>query len=336
MKFIFYYFQTTMTQRFQPAKLDVDPTILDSNLMLIKNEDDPLSSLFPSQKPKNPLSSLLPEEEYQSVTVVPKPGLCIKSKNAAGSKFFINLCKLSEIPAPPPIDESELSRMIEAEDYTNLWKVPMSLGAPRRESDKSGGECWAAEVAVNSAWFDQKMVSSELFTSFVITIAMEGLYDKYGEDARLDRDKWTVLKNKKFLGDKCPAHTIQLRQNIGIQHIEESSSRQESVKEVKKSLIIEEIGAEPSKLNSHTEPEFEIRREPHTDPVQLKCRVSLPGVTSVSDLSLDVGEDRIVVSCVKTNHLLDIFLPYNMDVNKTTATFALDKHDLHLTLPLLV
>ena len=43
------------------------------------------------------LDSLLPAPEYPSLTVVPKPGLCVKTKNDKGIKFFINICRLSEV-----------------------------------------------------------------------------------------------------------------------------------------------------------------------------------------------------------------------------------------------
>ena len=45
----------------------------------------------------------MPEEEYSSVTVYPKPGMCIKTKNDKGAKFFLNLCRVDEIPAPTPM-----------------------------------------------------------------------------------------------------------------------------------------------------------------------------------------------------------------------------------------
>ena len=57
------------------------------------------------------------------------------------------------------MEEQELERMIAEEDYSNLWRVPMSLGEPRKEQDKSGGECWAAEVAINTNWFEQMSAS---------------------------------------------------------------------------------------------------------------------------------------------------------------------------------
>ena len=326
-----------MPGNFQPAKLDVDSSILDSGLKIVDDPDDQISQLFPTnQRKNNPINTLLSagEAEYQTATVVPKPGICVKTKNASGTKFFINLCKLAEIPAPPPIEESELSRLIESEDYTNLWRVPMSLGAPRREADKTGGECWAAEVAVNSAWFDKTMAPSDLFTGFVLTIAMEGLCDKYGEDARLDRDKWTVLKNKKFLGDlaKCPAHRVQIRQNLITETLEKHSPGSSQVikpsvhSSAKKSMIIEEI------IGEDREPSYKIFREPEN---RLRCEVKLPGINSVKNITLDVGEDRLVVTAVKTKHLLDVFLPVNMDNNKASANFVIENHTLNLSVPIL-
>ena len=327
---------------FQPAKLDVESGILDSNLKII-NDSDPLDSLFPglAQPKKNALDSLVPQSEYQTTQVVPKPGLCVKTKNAVGTKFFINICKLAEIPPPPPIDESELAKMIESEDYSNLWRVPMSLGAPRKEKDKSGTECMAAEVAVNSSWFDNTMLTSELFTSFVITIAIEGLGDKYGEEARLDRDGWTILKNKKFLGDKCPAHNIQVRPKAGIENIEMSEVRPGEVKSEEflgKSSKIQEISSssavESVKVKTR-EPRYKILKEPHTDPAQLRCKFWLPGVMSSRDLSLEVGEDRIVLDCSRTKHYLDIFLPCSLDNESVGAVFTLDEQLLTVTIALL-
>ena len=320
---------------FQPARLDIESSILDSNLKIISESADPLDSLFPGlgQTKKPGLDSLVPSEEYQSTKVVPRPGLCVKTKNAAGTKFFINICKIFEIPPPPPIEESELAKMIESEDYSCLWRVPMSLGSPRAEKDKSGTECLAAEVAINSCWFDNNMITSELFTSFVITVAIEGLGDKYGEEARLDRDGWTVLKNKKFLGDNCPAHNIQIRPKAGIEHIEKSEAK--PLMEVEKTSKIQEISTDEAANDSKKrEPRYQILKEPQTDPAQLSCKFWLPGVYSSADICLDVGEDRIVVTCSKTRHALDIFLPCAMDSERSRAVFALDDQLLIVTIPL--
>merc|ERR1712142_894082 len=81
-----------------------------------------------------------------------------------------------------------------------------------------------AEVAINTSWFDGTMSNSMVFISFVVTVAMEGLADKYGNDARLDRQNWTILKNKKFLGESCPPHRIQQRPTSRIEQVDDGPS----------------------------------------------------------------------------------------------------------------
>jgi len=332
---------------FQPAKLDVDPSILDSNLMIVSNlEAEQLNSLFPSVVSKEKhLSSLLPEDDFPSTTAIPKPGLCVKTKDIDGTKFFINLCKLTEIPPPPPIEESELTRMIETEDYTNLWRVPMSLGAPRKEKDKSGNTCTVAEVAINTSWFDGTMSDSMVFISFVVTVAMEGLADKYGNDARLDRQNWTILKNKKFLGESCPPHRIQQRPTSGIEQLEGKEPSGSMIKELKSgesglehSLKRDEkcVRTKEKKiLSTDREPEFKIIKRPIINPTELEATIWLPGVKSSKEITLDVGGDRIVMTCTKQQYLLDIFLPFSLDNDNCYASYQSKEQVLSVGIPLL-
>lgn len=146
----------------------------------------------------------------------------------------------------------------------------MSLGAPRSEKDKQGVGCWAAEVAVNSVWFDDVMKQSEAFTAFVITVAMEGLADKYGEEARLDRDSWTVLKNKKAQGDKLPAHRIQQRGQAGIQDIGETGDSAATGITATSTVKSKTVSATPrperlkeKPVNDEVEPKFRVVAEPN-------------------------------------------------------------------------
>jgi len=336
-------------KNFQPAKLDVDPSILDSNLMIVSNpEAEQVNSLFSSFGPSSPspLSSLMPEEDYPSTTVVPKPGLCIKTKNIDGSKFFINLCKLTEIPPPPPMEEEELSKMIESEDYNNLWRVPMSLGAPRKEKDKSGVECTVAEVAVNTAWFEGTMLDNMVFTSFVVIVAMEGLADKYGEEARMDRQNWTILKNKKFLGETCPPHRIQMRASAGIQQVDDGPSGKKIQEINYEDKVKGKVNNEQNKsmkgktsdnvhLSSDVEPKYKIIKHPVIDPVELVATVWLPGVNGAKEVTLDVGEDRVVLSCTKQHYMLDVFLPFSLNSDRVKATFQKDEQVLSITIPLM-
>ncbi len=51
-------------------------------------------------------------------------------------------------------------------------------------------------------------------------------------------------------------------------------------------------------------------------------------VRSVRELTLDVGEDRVVLEARKVGYLLDIFLPFNVDNNSCSAQFHRDEQVL--------
>ena len=178
---------------FQPQTLDVDETIMDKSLRIV--DDLPVA-------PKIHNAPILPSDRTLPVVqVTPNPGLCVKTKNLDGVKVFINLCKILEIPPPPPLSEEKLQDIIANEDYGTDFRVPMSLGSPRNEKDKSGGACLACDVAINSVWFDDVMFDSITFTTFVVNVAMEGLCEKYGDQVNLDRQKLDDSEEQKVLGD---------------------------------------------------------------------------------------------------------------------------------------
>merc|ERR550519_49436 len=303
------------------------------------------------------MESLVPAAAYPSLLATPSPGICVKTKTDGGDKFFINLCKLNEIPSPPPITEKELEDMIEKEDYSNLWRVPMSIGAPRKETDKSGGSCWAADVAVNKKWFEDTMLASKCFTGFVITVAIEGLGDKHPAEARLDRQNWLVLKNKKYLGDKVPQHRIQQRGGAGIQEVGENEVNYDEKTDTKdKKVLIKEIGEgeilkenksvritkeksdvkeEKVDVVKEREPKFKIVKDPVNDPDFLVATVEMLGVRSQREMTLDVGEDRVVVEARRVGYLLDIFLPHRLNQENCGAQFNRVTQELTITMPII-
>jgi len=313
-----------MSASFQPAKLDVDSSLIDSKLSIVSSQQqDDIDSLFSQMNQAPKIETLVPETEYASVTVCPKPGLCVKTKTSKGQKFFLNLCRVDQIPAPTPIKEEELERMIAEEDYTNLWRVPMSIGAPRKEKDKSGAECLAADVAINSDWFNDVMEPSQMFTAFVITVAMEGLGDKH-EEARLDRDTWTLLKNKRYLGDKVPPHNIQKRASIGIKPMKSDHQPEKS-----------ETKISENKSSKKREPLYKIEKNSVVNATEVTVCVYLPGVFTLNQITLNLGEDRILVETKTGNYELDIFVPIKMNYTKSEAWFLSDTNILNVKIPIL-
>lgn len=340
----------TTNNFFQPQKLDIDEQIFDRNLKIIDDGEEKIAALGGPPRSKPDVRSLLPEPSYPSIQVTPEPGLCVKTKNVKGAKVFINLCKIQEIPPAPPLTEDQLLEIISKEDYTSTYRVPMSLGSPRPEKDKGGAECLACDVAINSAWFEDTMEESVAFTTFVINLAMEGLCDKYGDDVNLDRQNWNILKNKKYLGTR-QRHHIQQRQK----KIHEVGDPTDTAIPEKKKPLISEIGAgsEVSKTKSLVHPpgvvvrphslctegktpEFKLMKEPINTalPQFIVAEIKLPGVKSHRELTLDIGEDRLVLEARKVGYLMDIFLPYNLATDLCCAQYHRDMEALTVTMPI--
>lgn len=68
-------------------------------------------------------------------------------------------------------------KLLDSEDPFS-FRVPMSLGEPHAEIDKSGNGCTVYDIVVNTKFLD-KMKDSEVFKAFFLTVSMEGIEDKF-------------------------------------------------------------------------------------------------------------------------------------------------------------
>ncbi|OCT73126.1 PIH1 domain-containing protein 1 isoform X1 [Xenopus laevis] len=267
-------------------------------------------------KAKQEMQNRLPNTP-ESKQIRPQPGFCIKTQTSEKAKIFINICKTNDIPAPPDLSEAELVNILESDDPSG-YRVPMSIGEPHVEVDNSGNGCTVYDIVINSTFFD-KMKSNELFREFFITVAMEGLENKY--EMELSRD-WRMLKNRKFMGS-ISDQNIRTKSKPIIQELDTSSSQT-----LQSKPLISEIQSSPKV------PEYTIAAEPSEGhPSFLVAEISLPNVTSVRSLVLDLGEDRIVLWGRPDLYHLDIFLPYNIVQEESGAQFNRDTKVLTITMP---
>ncbi|XP_075046483.1 PIH1 domain-containing protein 1 [Mixophyes fleayi] len=266
-------------------------------------------------KAKQDIQSRLPNLQ-ESKQIRPQPGFCIKTRSSKNAKIFINICKSSQIPAPPDLSEQELVTILESDDPSG-YRVPMSIGEPHLEVDNSGSSCTAYDLVINSSFFD-KMKSNELFKEFFITVAMEGLENKY--ELELSRE-WRMLKNRKFMGS-ISEQNIRTKSKPMIQEVDPKPSLPPG------KCLISEIQSSP------VVPEYSIVAEPSEGhPDFLVAEISLPKVSSVRSLILDLGEDRIVLLGRPDLYHLDIFIPYNIVQEKSGAQFNKDTKVLTITMP---
>nr|XP_022291151.1 PIH1 domain-containing protein 1-like [Crassostrea virginica] len=267
-----------------------------------------------------------PNNKVSWTTITPRPGFCLKTKKDNGEKVFINVCQADNVPQPKDITEEELLKLLESEDPFG-FRVPMSIGEPHAEIDKSGQGCTAYDVVIHPAFFE-KMKDNEVFRAFFLSVTLEGLEDKYS--LTLSRE-WVILKNRKSVG-RLQEQNVRTQSKPVIMEMGDQTSGpgKPLIQEMDspKPLSQEELKARGQK------PEFQIVQDPaEGHPEFLVAEISLPHVKMASTLSVDVGEDRIVLETRSNKYYLDIYLPYLLVQEDCLAQFNRKTRILTLTMP---
>uniref|UniRef100_A0A383YZP8 PIH1 domain-containing protein 1 n=1 Tax=Balaenoptera acutorostrata scammoni TaxID=310752 RepID=A0A383YZP8_BALAS len=272
----------------------------------------------------------------ESTQIQPQPGFCIKTNSSEG-KVFINICHSPSIPPPADLTEDELLQMLE-EDQAG-FRIPMSLGEPHAELDATswdealasalgsrdlpnpepaleklsgleGQGCTAYDVAVNSDFY-RRMQNSDFLRELVITIAREGLEDKYSLPLN---PEWRILKNRPFLGS-ISQQNIRSQQRPRIQELGNlympDSPRPEK-------------GPEKPHLNLWLEA-----------PDLLLAEIDLPKLEGPLGLSLEIGENRLVMGGPQQLYHLDAYIPLRISCDESKAAFHQKRKQLMVAMPLL-
>jgi len=255
------------------------------------------------------------------LTVVPKPGFCIKTKNEKGEKVFINVCTGENLPAAKEISDQELMDLLESDDPSG-FRIPMSLGEPHAEVDKSGGGCTAYDVVVNPEFF-KRMNNSEVMLGFFLTVTLEGLEYKY--ELTLSRD-WKMMKNRRFIGS-LPEQNVRKESKPLIMDMDSQTGNN-----IRKPLITE-MEQKEAELRA-PEPPYQIVQEPPEGfPEFLVAEIHMPKVKNAASFTLDIGEDRILLQTRSNIYHLDIYLRYNLRTEECGAQFNRQTKILTLTMP---
>ncbi|GJQ82114.1 hypothetical protein Trydic_g15901 [Trypoxylus dichotomus] len=276
----------------KPVFLEVDPSIVERNLQLTEDSDTAIDKIFN-----------VPNEKYPSKLVKPVPGFCVKSREiGTETKVFINVCKTDAIPPPPKhITEDELAELLESDEVTE-YRVPMSIGEMRTEPDKKGEEAKVCDVAINDIFF-VTLEKSQMFRNFVMSIIFEAISNKHKVFAT---DERILMKQRKVFGN-LQVHRIQDRDAAPINLPQKDS----------KAALIEEISANTA---DNEIPNYILYKKKNEEDA-FYADISLPKVTSSKELTLDVGEDRIILESSAKKYLLDIFIPLNVYPSKVNSFF---------------
>ncbi|NXU93498.1 PIHD1 protein, partial [Xiphorhynchus elegans] len=91
-----------------------------------------------------------------------------------------------------------------------------SLSPPNPTCPPGGRGCTAYDVVVNSGFF-RTLQADPLYLEFFLTVAIEGLSEKYGVE--LELTGWRVLRNRRFMGS-LSAQNIRARPRPHIQELQ--------------------------------------------------------------------------------------------------------------------
>lgn len=304
----------------------MDSSLLDTGL---EDRDAMFQKLLLNAAAEDPslLSSIQQQGGIPSTQVMPKPGFCLKTKNKQNEKVFVNICMAENVPPPKDLSDNELIQLLESDDPTG-FRIPMSIGEPHAELDKSSKGCTVYDVVV-SPQFMEKMKTSELFKTFFLTVMMEGLEQKF--DTELSRE-WVILKNRKVVGT-LQAQNVRTQSKPFIMEME-GQSTQGSGSTVKPGLIQEVDSSREETRSRGKEPDYRIIQEPPTGhPEFLVAEITLPQVKLATSLSLDLGEDRILLQTRSNIYYLDIYLPFNIVQEDCGAQFNRKTRILTITMP---
>lgn len=304
----------------------MDSSLLDTGL---EDRDAMFQKLLLNAAAEDPslLSSVQQQGGIPSTQVMPKPGFCLKTKNKQNEKVFVNICMAENVPPPKDLSDNELIQLLESDDPTG-FRIPMSIGEPHAELDKSSKGCTVYDVVV-SPQFMEKMKTSELFKTFFLTVMMEGLEQKF--DTELSRE-WVILKNRKVVGT-LQAQNVRTQSKPFIMEME-GQSTQGSGSTVKPGLIQEVDSSREETRSRGKEPDYRIIQEPPTGhPEFLVAEITLPQVKLATSLSLDLGEDRILLQTRSNIYYLDIYLPFNIVQEDCGAQFNRKTRILTITMP---
>ncbi|ERE70098.1 PIH1 domain-containing protein 1 [Cricetulus griseus] len=234
----------------------------------------------------------------ESTQIQPQPGFCIKTNSSEG-KVFINVCHSPSIPPPVDVTEDELLQMLQ-EDQAG-FRIPMSLGEPHAELDAKGQGCTAYDVAVNSNFY-LRMQNSDFLRELVVTIAREGLEDKYGLQLN---PEWRMLKYRPFLGS-ISQQNIRSRQRPRIQ----------------------ELGT----LQGPERPHLNLWLEA---PDLLLAEIDLPRLDGAQGLTLEIGESHLVMGGSQQLYHLNASIPLRINPEASRAAFHHRRKQLMVSMPLL-
>jgi len=267
--------------------------------------------------------------------------------NKSSGKFFVNVCTCEELPGPvDDLDEVQVAAILDSAN-SDIYRIPISIGAVEFVADNRGEKSAKVEVMVNSTFYDHRIAKSAFFEHLFHVLGCDMIETKYG--IRLDVDKAVRLQNKRAMGEvasqrirKRPFNGTTTGMGMGpvIEEVVEGCSN-ETAMDVDVTMADEEDDS--TNPNRHIKKEYKnYQMWIRNGGEQLEIRVDLPSTIFQGDsqsldvdrLSLEMNDDHINVTLDHSTCLLDIFVPVKMDYEKADCELNVRNAEMVITVPI--
>ncbi|XP_053291231.1 protein kintoun [Pleuronectes platessa] len=305
---------------------------------------------------------LLERERGNSIDFIhPEPFRALKTSADGSRKCFINICSNEKVGKP----ECK-SGVSEDGRRGQSWSMPHSLHPGRKDTDTQGNQVTIYDVIFHP---DTLHIASKnkRFMDMVDSTAIQGIEKAF--QVTLDKKNMRQLKTKykgtpqpcvirkpipgykdeappvqpdplafPFPGDKGPAPSSQTKPS------ESPASRNSSDAEP------ESFQVQPQQSKEPTQPNYTVKYRHFVDlqdfrnsrdsaqsprPKEIVVTIDLPLLKSVSDTSLEVMKQTLVLDSEKPAYRLELPLAYPVDEDKGEAKFNKHRGQLTVTLPVL-
>ncbi|XP_016963537.1 PIH1 domain-containing protein 1 isoform X3 [Drosophila biarmipes] len=314
----------------------------EQNLRFVRNEfEDNINQFFGGANPGAGGQQQRPPPR-DSLVVQPTAGICVKSfKLNSDEKFFINVCQAPEVPAPQDVTEEELIAILES-PTPGSYRVPMSISEPRHTKDRSDKTVDVCDIAVNPK-FLVKIQKSQLFNNFFLQIVAEALSEKY--NVQINMEKTIILNNRKFIGSlvshRVRNDDVRKAQPVTADPATITSPSAASTSD-KAGKLVQEINEKDAAAIKSTRQlaggsqdlQYKLRARVRDDSVdEIHAEIYLPNCVSSQEVSLDVGEDRILVESHRHGYVFDKFVNYRLQQDRAQALFDKTSKMLQIRIP---
>ena len=157
------------------------------------------------------------------IQVLPSAGFVAKTRSATrqGQKTFINICQSDHVDPPSAEEAAAL------DDGTLPLRIPLSLGPPREDLDKSGEVCAVYDVVFHPDAVEGALKEEE-FRSFVMQLTAHQIMQKYRDYCK-QMPPQTLARFRYRMSDECGNQPM--RENYELAK-KAGEARQEQLREV--------------------------------------------------------------------------------------------------------